>query len=85
MHFAICFAPHQPDWQPAPQLTTRRLVENATIQPSAQDVELGFLCRPRDYADLGVRSRRLGDDYQPAEVGIIYKPSRYARTVSEGW
>jgi len=37
------------------------------------------LCRPEG------RSRRLGDDYQPAEVGIIYKPSRYARTVSEGW
>jgi hypothetical protein len=42
-----------------------------TVQSRPNQVEFDLLCRPPDYADLGVRSRRLGDDYQPGGVGII--------------
>jgi hypothetical protein len=53
---AILFAPDQPDWQAAPEFAACCFVANAAIQPRTQDVEFSFLCRPPDYADLGVRS-----------------------------
>jgi hypothetical protein len=42
-------------------------VANATLQARAQDVQLSFLCRPPDYADLGGRDRRRVMPARPME------------------
>jgi hypothetical protein len=47
----VGLAPDQADRQAAAQFAAGGLVLDAAFQPCPQYMQLGFLCRPRRYAD----------------------------------